>query len=117
MAAAFQALSRPETPRGTSALNAIQRIAGAIGTAAFAILLQHSITAKLPGHAGGVQSIAALSRHPGTHTTTTLASAFGVTFWAAAALTAAALIPALLLPRLPRAHQAPGSQVSEQEVR
>ena len=110
MAAAFQTLSQAETPRGTSALNAIQRIAGAIGTAAFAILLQHSITAKLPGHAGGVQAIAALSRHPGTHTATALASAFGITFWAAVVLTTAALIPALLLPRPPRAHQAPGSQ-------
>ena len=53
MAAAFQAVSRAETPRATSALNAIQRIAGAIGTALFAILLQHSITARLPGHPGG----------------------------------------------------------------
>ena len=118
MAAAFQALSRPETPRGTSALNAIQRIGGAIGTAAFAILLQHSITAKLPGHADGVQAIAALSRQAGAHTAATLASAFGITFWAAAALTAAALIPALLLPRPPRANQAPRQPVSEQaEVR
>jgi hypothetical protein len=33
MAAAFKALSHSEIPRGTSALNAIQRIAGAIGTA------------------------------------------------------------------------------------
>src|SRR6266702_908054 len=118
MAAAFQALSRPETPRGTSALNAIQRIGGAIGTAAFAILLQHSITAKLPGHADGVQAIAALSRQAGAHTAATLASAFGITFWAAAALTAAALIPALLLPRLPRANQAPRQPASGQaEVR
>jgi EmrB/QacA subfamily drug resistance transporter len=118
MAAAFQTLSRAETPRGTSALNAIQRIAGAIGTAAFAILLQHSITAKLPGHADGVQAIAALSRHPGTRTATALASAFGITFWAAVVLTAAALIPALLLPRPPRADQAPGSQVRKHaEVR
>ena len=36
MAAAFQTLSREETPRATSALHAIQRIAGAIGTALFA---------------------------------------------------------------------------------
>jgi EmrB/QacA subfamily drug resistance transporter len=113
MAAAFQALSRAETPRGTSALNAIQRIAGAIGTAGFAILLQRSVTAKLPGRADGVQSIAALSRNPGAHTAATLASAFGITFWAAVALTAAAVIPALLLPRPARAHQAPSRQVPE----
>jgi hypothetical protein len=75
MAAAFQALARAETPRGTSALNAIQRIAGAIATAGFAILLQRSSTAKLPGHADGVQAIAALSRNPGAHTAAILASA------------------------------------------
>jgi EmrB/QacA subfamily drug resistance transporter len=113
MAAAFQALSRAETPRGSSALNAIQRIAGAIGTAAFAIGLQRSITAKLPGHAEGVQAIAALSRQPGTHAAATLASAFGITFWAAVVLVAAAAIPAMFLPRPPRAHRAPDGQVPE----
>ena len=39
MAAAFQALSRAETPRATSALNVIQRLGGAVGTALFAIVL------------------------------------------------------------------------------
>jgi len=105
MAAAFQALSRAETPRATSALNVIQRIGGAIGTTLFAILLQHSITASLPGHPGGVQAIAALSRQPGAHAATTLAAAFGATFWVAAALIATALIPALLLPRPAREQQ------------
>jgi hypothetical protein len=41
MAAALQALSGPEIPRGTSVLNSVRRIAGAIDTAAFAILPQH----------------------------------------------------------------------------
>jgi EmrB/QacA subfamily drug resistance transporter len=113
MAAAFQALSPAETPRGTSALNAIQRIAGALGTAAFAIALQRSITAKLPGHTDGLQAIAALSRHSGTHAASALASAFGLTFWAAVVLTAAALIPALLLPRRPRSYQAADMPVRE----
>src|SRR5690348_541341 len=39
MAAAFQALTRAETPRGTSAINVIQRLGAAIGTALFAIVL------------------------------------------------------------------------------
>jgi EmrB/QacA subfamily drug resistance transporter len=98
MAAAYQALSRTETPRGTGALNAIQRIAGAIGTTVFAIILQHEITISLPSHPGGT-AIAALSQQAQTHTTAALASAFGTTFWAAAALIAIALVPALLLPR------------------
>ena len=84
MAAAYQSLTRAETPRATSAINVIQRIGGAIGTALFAIVLQHSITANLAGHPGNAAA---------------LAGAFGATFWVAAGLIAAALVAALLLPR------------------
>jgi len=97
MAAAFQALSHAETPRATSALNAVQRIAGAIGTALFAIIAQHAITASLGRH-GGATGIAALSQHAGGPTAAALAGAFGTTFWVAAGLIATALVPALLLP-------------------
>ena len=71
MAAAFQALSRAETPRATSALNVIQRLGGAIGTALFAIVLSRQAGAG----AGGADA---------------LAGAFGTTFWVAAGLIAAA---------------------------
>jgi EmrB/QacA subfamily drug resistance transporter len=84
MAAAFQSLTRAETPRATSAINVIQRIGGAIGTALFAIVLQHSITAASAGRPGSPAA---------------LAGAFGATFWVAAGLIAAALAAALLLPR------------------
>jgi EmrB/QacA subfamily drug resistance transporter len=115
MAAAFQALSRAETPRGTSALNAIQRIAGAIGTAAFAILLQRAITAGQPGHPGSARPIGDLSHQAGAHATTALASAFGATFWVAVALIAASAVPALLLPHDPaRPERAAASQPGEQ---
>ena len=83
MAAAFQALSRAETPRATSALNVIQRLGGAIGTALFAIVLSRQAGAG-PGGAAA------------------LAGAFGITFWVATGLIAVAVIPALMLPR-PRA--------------
>ncbi|HLX50754.1 MAG TPA: DHA2 family efflux MFS transporter permease subunit [Streptosporangiaceae bacterium] len=116
MAAAFQALDRAETPRGTSALNAIQRIAGAVGTALFAIILQHVITADLPRHPGGGTAITALSQQAREHAAATLAGAFGTTFWAAVALTAAALIPALLLPRAPHPARAHGSPAGGQET-
>lgn len=99
MAAAFQELSRQETPRATSALNAIQRIAGAMGTALFAIILQHEITADLRHHPGGIQALAALPPAQRAQAAPALASAFGTTFWIAVALIAAALVPALLLPR------------------
>jgi hypothetical protein len=77
MAAAFQTLSREETPRATSALNAIQRIAGAIGTALFAVVLQRTLAVN----------------------PTAPADAFGTTFWLAVGLIGACLVPALLLPR------------------
>jgi hypothetical protein len=96
MAAAFQTLSREETPRGTSVLNVIQRIAGAIGTAMLAIILQRAITANLPGVHGGIEAISKAAGN--RRSTSLLADAFGTTFWVAAAITVAALVPALLLP-------------------
>ena len=114
IAAAFQALSRAETPRATSALNAIQRIACAIGTALFAIILQHAITANLARHPGSNTAIAALSQNAQPHTTAALADAFAATFWVAAGLIAAALVPALFLPRRHGENQAGAAQVPEQ---
>ena len=102
MAAAFQTLSREEAPSATSALNAIQRIAGAIGTALMAIILQRTITANLPGLHGGIQGMAALSEAQRAHAAPALADAFGTTFWVGVGLIALALVPALLLPRLRR---------------
>jgi EmrB/QacA subfamily drug resistance transporter len=100
MAAAFQTLSREETPRATSALNAIQRIAGAIGTALMAIILQRAIAANVPGLHGGIQAMATLSQEQRAQAAPALADAFGTTFWVAVGLIGAALVPALLLPRL-----------------
>jgi EmrB/QacA subfamily drug resistance transporter len=82
MAAAFATLSREETPRATSALNAIQRTGGAIGTALLAVVLQRSLR--------------------GAHDADALADGFATAFWVAVALLAAALVPALLLPRAER---------------
>jgi EmrB/QacA subfamily drug resistance transporter len=117
MAAAFQTLSHEETPRATSALNAIQRIAGAIGTALLAIILQRAIAANVPDFRGGIQGLAALSHQ--AQTTPVLADAFGTTFRVAVALIAAALVPALLLPSARAEHQpaksaAPGEQEHQQ---
>jgi MFS family permease len=97
MAAAFQALSRAETPRATSALNVIQRLGGAIGTALFAIVLS-----RQAGAGAGV----------GGHGEAALAGAFGTTFWVAAGLIALAVVPALLLPRPRQADEANANAAS-----
>ena len=113
MAAAFQALSREETPRGTSALNVVQRTAGAIGTALLAIVLQRAITAKLPSIHGGIQAISVLSHGQRASTAPALADAFGTSFWVAVGLIAVALVPALLLPGASRKQQAAEEAPSE----
>jgi EmrB/QacA subfamily drug resistance transporter len=109
MAAAFQTLAREETPRATSALNVIQRSAGAVGTALLAIILQRAIAANIPDFRGGIEGMAALSRQP--HATPLLADAFGTTFWVAVGLIAVALVPGLLLPSVRPEQQADESGV------
>jgi EmrB/QacA subfamily drug resistance transporter len=109
MAAAFQALAREETPRATSALNVIQRTAGAIGTALLAIVLQRAIAANLPGGGDGIQALGTLSSSESAGTAVPISDAFATTFWIAAALIALAVVPALLLPRLRRPHENGGA--------
>ena len=75
------------------------RMNGLSDVALFAIILQRAITGSLAGSQGGGTAIAALSRQPQPHAAAALAGAFGTTFWVAVALLAAALVPALLLPR------------------
>ena len=107
MAAAFQTLSPAETPRATSALNAIQRIAGAVGTAMLAIILQRTITANVPGLHASMQAIGGLTGQQRAQAAPALADAFGTTFWVALAFIALTLVPVLFLPR---AQQAAGEE-------
>ena len=97
MAAAFQDLEPAEMGGGTSAINVVLRVAGSLGTALLAVVLQRALRMELPGFHGGIGRAAALvGTHPDAATKT--ARAFGSTFWLAFALTALALIPAVLLP-------------------
>jgi EmrB/QacA subfamily drug resistance transporter len=98
MAAAYQDLQPAEIARATSALNVIQRIAGSLGTALLAVVLQRAFEAQLPHFHGGISQASALVHRDPLHAAPAIAHAFGTTFWVAFALTAAALIPALLLP-------------------
>ena len=98
MAAAYQDLEHAEIPQATSALNAIQRTAGALGSALLAVVLQRAIDAEVPHVHGGIGQAYALAHRDPLHAAPAIAHAFATTFWVAFALTAAALIPALLLP-------------------
>src|SRR5499427_7001197 len=97
MAAAFQSAGRESIASATSAIGTIQRVAGSLGTALLAVTLQRAMTAALPGFGGGIAQAAALAAGR-AGAPAALAHSFGVTFWLALALTAAALVPALLLP-------------------
>jgi EmrB/QacA subfamily drug resistance transporter len=100
MAAAYQTLTREAIARATTALNIVQRVGGAIGTAVLAVILQHEITHRIPASGGNglgaVQSIPAAARD---RVAPAIASAFAHTFWWALGATLLAIIPALMLPR------------------
>jgi EmrB/QacA subfamily drug resistance transporter len=99
MAVAFQAVTREAVPLASSALNTIQRLAGAIGTALFAVVLQQQIDARIPGLEGGIEGLAGLTPQQRSEVAPALADAFGATFWIAIAFVGVALVPALLLPK------------------
>jgi EmrB/QacA subfamily drug resistance transporter len=109
MAVAYQAVAREDVPQATSAINVIQRIAGSVGTALLAVVLQRQIASNLPGLDGGLGALAGLAQEERSQAAPALADAFGSTFWVALAVVAAALLPALLLPRLRPQHAAAAS--------
>ncbi|HEX8860030.1 MAG TPA: DHA2 family efflux MFS transporter permease subunit [Actinomycetes bacterium] len=108
MAVAYRSVAREQMPAASSALNTIQRIAGSIGTALLAVVLQRAIGAEVPSLAGGLDGIGRLPAAALARVLPLLAHAFDTAFWVALVLTAAALVPALLLGpwRRPRAGRA-----------
>jgi EmrB/QacA subfamily drug resistance transporter len=117
MAVAFTSISRDAVPRASSALNAIQRIAGAIGTAMFAIVLQRQIENGVPSLQGGIGELARLRPAAQARLAPALADAFGQTFWLAVVLILVALVPALLLPRPEQDAQDEGATAPSAERR
>ncbi|MGX6447707.1 DHA2 family efflux MFS transporter permease subunit, partial [Patulibacter sp. S7RM1-6] len=76
LGAAYHGLGREDVPRATTAVRIFQQIGGSLGTAVLAVVLQHAIAADPADVAG----------------------AFGDAFAWTLVLTAAAALPALLLP-------------------
>ncbi|HEY3953505.1 MAG TPA: DHA2 family efflux MFS transporter permease subunit [Streptosporangiaceae bacterium] len=98
MAAAYQGLPHAAMGQATTTINVVQRVAGALGSALLAVLLQQSLTARLPGFGGSVGQARALAA-ASPHAAAAVAHAFGASFAVALAITVLALIPAALLPR------------------
>jgi EmrB/QacA subfamily drug resistance transporter len=83
MAAAFASLDRRELSDATPQLNMLQRIGGSIGTAVLAVVLQRALA--------------------GADGTAAAATAYGTAFWWSLVLTAAAIVPCIVLVRAERA--------------
>jgi EmrB/QacA subfamily drug resistance transporter len=104
MAAAFQGLPRSAIGDATSAINVVQRVAGSVGSALLAVVLQGTLAAHLPGFHGGIGQAAALAA-ASPRAAVAVSHAFAVSFAVALAITIAALVPAVLLPgRSPGSH-------------
>jgi EmrB/QacA subfamily drug resistance transporter len=106
MAAAFQGLPPTAMGQATSAINVVQRVAGALGSALLAVVLQQAMTARLPGFHGGIGQAAVLAAST-PHAAQALAGAFGVAFAVSFGITLAALVPAVLLPGRPSQPETP----------
>jgi EmrB/QacA subfamily drug resistance transporter len=100
MAAAYQGLPHTAMGQATSAINVIQRVAGALGSAMLAVVLQQAMTARLPGFHGGIGQASALAA-TSPRAAGLLAQAFALSFAIALAISVLALVPAVLLPGRP----------------
>jgi EmrB/QacA subfamily drug resistance transporter len=98
MAAAYQNLPATAMGQATAAISVVQRVAGALGSALLAVVLQQATTARLPGFRGGIGQAGRLAA-TSPHAAAALARAFGISFAVALALSVLALIPTLALPR------------------
>jgi EmrB/QacA subfamily drug resistance transporter len=94
MTAAFASLQRSELPDATPQMNVLQRIGGSIGTAVLAVVLQRSLT--------------------GATSLDDAAAAFGTAFWWSVAITAAAIIPCVVLVRAEHRARAAAGAVATQ---
>jgi EmrB/QacA subfamily drug resistance transporter len=99
MAAAYQALPPEAMARAASALEIVQRAGATLGIALLAVILQHGLTTRVPGFEGTLSTVEDASPALRAELAGPLTAAAGHTFTWALALTAATLVPALLLPR------------------
>jgi EmrB/QacA subfamily drug resistance transporter len=100
MAAAYATIKRSDIPHATPQLMVLQRVGGSIGTALLTIVLTHEIAEALPGAGGaGTAGAAEIPASLPARLAEPLATAFAHTYWYAVAVTAVAVVPALVLAR------------------
>jgi EmrB/QacA subfamily drug resistance transporter len=101
MSAALTTLTKAAVPRASSTLNIIMQVGGSFGSALLAVILSRELTSRVPQAPGGTggERIGEIPDQVREQVAPALANAFGHTFWVAFGLTAAVIVPALLLPR------------------
>jgi ABC-type Fe3+ transport system permease subunit len=73
----------------------VQRLAGSLGTALLAVVLQRAMHTQLTAFDGGIGEAAALARRDPAHAAPAIAHSIGAAFWIALTLTAVGVLPAL----------------------
>ena len=111
ISAAYKTLAPHQVPRASTAINIVQRVGGSIGTALVAVVLDHQISERVKGLAGGLSGASTASTAVVARVAAPLASAFGATFWWVVGMTVVALVPALMLSRGSALAPDPGAPV------
>ena len=101
ISAAYAQLDSAQVPRATSAVNALQRVGGSIGTALLAVVLQGQVISAV-GAGSGTGALQQVPPALRERLADPLASAFGHTFAWAAGLSLLAVIAAAVLARSER---------------
>ncbi|GAA2871379.1 MFS transporter [Actinoplanes cyaneus] len=107
-------LDGADTPRATTLLNLLQRLAAAVGTAAVAVTANLLLARDLPGGAASMMALSAEARE--LHRPT-LSTAMALTYVPAVTLIAAALFVALRSLRPPSGHPPESRPVAEEVTR
>ncbi|MFD4193503.1 MDR family MFS transporter [Amycolatopsis thermoflava] len=106
-AAAYAQLDPRAVSRAAPTLSAIQQIGASLGSALLVTALTQHLTSELtargiPAVGAGANQITSMPPAVRATVAPILAESFGFAFWVAFGMTAALIVPALLLPRHPR---------------
>ena len=97
-AAAYTTVSRAAVPRATTIINVFQRVGGSLGSALLAVVLEDQIKAGVPSalrvSGGSIEPLPSAVRE---RLAAPLTEAFNHTLWWAVALTALAILPAIVV--------------------
>jgi EmrB/QacA subfamily drug resistance transporter len=96
---AMRTVDRRSIPRASATLNIILRVGGAMGTALFAVVLQHEFVRDFPSARDGLGALASVTPEQRAKAAPSLAAAFGHMFWWPLATAAIGTLAALLMIR------------------